>query len=191
MKYFVIILILLLPIAAKAKGRSYNFSITNSTMYTKINDSNYEYVNENEQVKNPFKDSLKSLSVGVSKEFKDNWTIIINTNRLYSKEIKRSVKYKANNAILENRTRLKNDTIQVGKRFKKLLPTVFISNVEVDKSLWKDNQFLGRKVNHTILYGVNLNYFMTKHWSTSMFYVFPNEEINLESGFGLTTSFNF
>lgn len=185
----IIFITLLFPITSHAKDFYFNVGL--SSIYTKINDPNYEYISDYEQIKNPFKDSLKSFNLGVSKSFSNNLTISLNTNRLFSKEVKRTVRSKRNGAILLNRTRIKVDTFQIGKRFRRWLPMLFISNVEVDKSLWNDSRYLGRQINHTFLYGVNVHYFILKDVSASLGYIMPNRELYLDSGFFTTINYYF
>ncbi len=187
-----IIILLLLPTDTLAKSRDYYFNISyNSLLYTHIDNPNYEYVNKYEQITNPFKDSLKSFGVGVSREIYDKWTVNFTTNRLYSKETKRTVKHKGSGTTLIMRSRIKSDTLQLGKRFNGFLPMLFISNVEFDNSLWNNHYYLNREIHHTFLYGLNFNYFINKHLSSSIYCILPNAELRLDSGCGLVTSYNF
>lgn len=181
MKY---IIILLLLISTTAQAKDYYFNISyNLLSYLNINDPYYEYPNS---ISSP-----GSIGVGISKELYDKWTVNFTTNRLYSKETKRTVKHKGSGTTLTMRSRIKSDTFQIGKRFDRFLPMLFISNVEVDNSLWNNHYYLNREIHHTFLYGINLNYFLNKHFSSSAYCILPNPELHLDFGCVLATSYNF
>lgn len=191
MKYFVIYLILIILLPSVALSRDYSYNIGITSIYNNINEPGYQYVNEYEQIKNPVKDSLKSVSVGVSKNLKKNYVINITTNRLYSKETKRTTKHKRTNTALTSRSRVRADTLQFGKRYGRFLLMSSWTNLKINKSLWNNGNFLGRKINHTFVFGNNVTYFFNKNISGSFLCLFPNKEINLEFGCGVGLNYNF
>ena len=156
-------------------------SFGTSMMYTKINDPVYKYTNELEQAK------LTSLTIGYFKEFDNKISVGAYTNRFLNKGLKRKVK--ANATYYNNETRTKFDAIQIGYRIKRVMPSLFIANTEVDKKLFYNGTLVGRQTNHIYTYGGSINYFVDKKTSVGLTYIAPNEEINMEGGIGLGINF--
>lgn len=89
-----------------------------SYFYANINDPEYDFVDKYETLKNP-KDQFKSISVGLSKFYDNNFNWSISTNRLFNSEIKRSVKRKSDGLIFQNETKTTIDSLLLGYRIKR------------------------------------------------------------------------
>lgn len=170
-------------------AKDFNFNIGTSIIYANINDPKYNFVNEYETLKNPIK-SIKSLTTGITKTF-DKVNITIQTNRFINFPITRMVIDKKTGINLQNKSKIINDTILIGYRFNRIVPSLLISNTKLEKSLYYKGNFQGKQTNHTILYGVNLLYLLSRNTNTSLFYIAPNKEINLESAIGLGINYLF
>lgn len=163
--------------------------IGTSLLYTKINDPNYEFVNEYEQLKNP-KYQLRSITFGHSVEFDNKLVIDLSSNRLFNKDISRSIKYLPTGSIFLNKTQTSIDSLSLGKRFNRFVPMFFIANVEISKSIYDGNSLLVKTVNHTYFYGFNFITYVNKKISISLFVIAPNKVINLELGGGVGISYS-
>jgi hypothetical protein len=171
----------LLILATSCTPALATITLGTSIMYTKINDPVYKYTNEAEQLK------LSSINIGYFKEFKNKISVGAYTNRFLNKGLKRKVK--ANTTHFVNQTKITFDAIQVGYRFKRLMPNIFVANTKVDKKLFYQNTLLGEKVNHIYTYGAGVNYYLDKKYTVNLTYIFPVEEINMEGGLALGINF--
>lgn len=182
MKTLIISLILILfPFTANALNTS--FFINSSLLY--VNSDSVDYVNEYETIKNP-KDNL-NFSLGANIELDNKFNVAISTNRIYSPYSSRTILYKGNTFELKNRTTI--DTIAVGKRFKRILPMVFVSSVNEERRLVKDHKLINRYDNSSFVYGVNLTAFLNKKVSGSVFCAFPSGDLNYAIGLGINYYF--
>ena len=98
MKSTVISFIFLLSTCNFALANDVRWNVGISYFYANINDPEYDFVDKYETLKNP-KDQFKSISVGLSKFYDNNFNWSISTNRLFNSEIKRSVKRKSDGLI--------------------------------------------------------------------------------------------
>jgi len=161
-----------------------------SYSYANINDPKYDFINKYETIKNPT-DQFKSISIGLSKFYSNNFNWSISTNRLFNSEIKRSVKRKSDNLIFQNKTKTTIDSLLLGYRIKRFNPSLIIANVEINKSLYYQNLLVGYENKHSILSGLNLSYFTTKNFVPSFSYILPNKELHLKSVFSLNFNYIF
>ncbi len=186
---FKLIFIILLIYPGKLLANDLKFYLSISSIYTNINDPNYKFINNKEIIKDPL-NSIKSLNAGLSKQFDNGLNLSIQTNRFVNFPITRSV---INNqgVILQNKSKLTSDTLLIGYKIKRFIPSLLISNSKLDKSLYYQNKFQGNQVNHSIITGININYFLTKNIQSSFIYIAPNKEFNLESGLGLGLTYVF
>ena len=184
-RVIILILLLLIPSMGYAEGR---FHVGANLIYSNINYPGAKFVSEYEDIKNP-KQGFNSITVGYTTELDNKIVLDFTTNRLLNRYTSRSVTY--NGTTLLAKAKLRTDIFQIGRRYDKLVPSVFIANTELNKWVYQDHVFLGRETNHTFLYGVNLNYFLHKDISSSIFYIFPNNEIGLESAIGLGINYYF
>lgn len=168
----------------KDKGNQLKFAIGITSLYTNTNDPNYTYTNQYDGIKNI------SGNVGLTYITNDKLVLGISTNRIYHPESERTVK---NNAGIEfdNRSKLTADTFSVGYTYKRFIPSVFVSNVKSQESLYYYDRFIGSSEKTAFVYGANLTYFLTKEIAGSVFYVAPNKELNLEGGAGLGINYYF
>ncbi len=123
-----------------------------------------------------------TLSAGYFTNFK-NITGTIQTNRISNFVQKDFVKNKQNGKAYELKSRLTADSVSIGYKFGKFNPTFAISNVRLEKTIDK------RKINHALIYSLNLNYFFGKNVSVATAVIAPNKELGLTSA-GLI-SFNY
>lgn len=139
--------------------------------------------------KNKPQDSV-SFTVGWSKEFKNKFSIALQTNRLTpSKNF--DVISRETGVTMQSKSKVTNDTILVGYRLKRLSPSIFISNAQVHKALSYKGEVVGKEVKSGFVYGFNLNYFLTRHLTASIIEVEPNKEFYLERSFGVGLSYLF
>ena len=115
-----------------------------------------------------------TLSAGYFTNFK-NITATIQTNRISNLVQKDFVKNKQNGKAYELKSRLTADSFSIGYKFGKFNPALVFSNVRLEKTIDK------RKINHTLIYSLNLNYFFAKNISVATALVAPNREIGLTS----------
>jgi len=115
---------------------------------------------------------LPTLSIGYFTNIK-NLTATIQTNRISNFSNKEFIKSKENGKAYELKSRLTADTISIGYKFGKFNPAIFLSNVKSEKKTKE------RKINHSILFGLNLNYFCSKNVSVATAIVAPNKELGL------------
>lgn len=170
-------------------AKDFSFNVGVSAIYANINDPKYDFVNEYETIKDPL-NSIKSITTGITKTF-DKVNITIQTNRFINFPITRTVIDKRTGINLQNKSKITNDTIFIGYRFNRVVPSLLVSNTKLEKSLYYKGNFQGKQTNHTILYGVNLSYLLSRNTNASLFYIAPNKEINLESAIGLGINYLF
>lgn len=115
-----------------------------------------------------------TLSAGYFTTFK-NITASVQTNRISNFVQKDFVKNKQNGKAYELKSRLTADSVSIGYKFGKFNPAFVISNVRLEKTL--DS----RKINHALIYSLNLNYFFAKNVSVATALVAPNRELGLTS----------
>lgn len=113
-----------------------------------------------------------TLSAGYFTNFK-NITGTFQTNRISNFVQKDFVKNKQNGKAYELKSRLTADSMSIGYKFGKFNPAFAISNVRLEKTL--DTQ----KINHALIYSLNLNYFFGKNVSVATAVVAPNRELGL------------
>lgn len=180
MKYLVIILFLSLPACSKG------YSGIGLTSY--IKESNPSYKAEHE-----FK---PTITYSYSKPIKIKELKLIlsySTNRidnLLFGDKKNDITFNSGTRGV-NRQKVTYDSFLACKLYNKWLPCLFIANTKIDNKYYINDSFLSRKINHVLLYGMNINYFFTKQIAGSFSYIFPNDEIYLDDGFVAGITFNF
>jgi len=189
MRIFLLLFLLFFSCQA-AVASSTRLYVGTSWLYANVNEPKYNFVNENEAVKNP-KQAINSAYIGVAHYFDNDFNICLQTNRFFNSAVERSVEAKSNHLTFKNKTRLTTDTILIGKRFNRFTPSFLISNSSAEKKLFYKNSLVGKETKTTILYGVNLGYFITRNIVGSVFYIAPNSEFNLESAGGLSLNYIF
>lgn len=125
-----------------------------------------------------------TLSAGYFTNFK-NITGTIQTNRISNFVQKDFVKNKQNGKAYELKSRLTADSMSIGYKFGKFNPAFAISNVRLEKTLET------RKINHALIYSLNLNYFFGKNVSVATALVAPNRELGLTSAGLLSLNYFF
>lgn len=124
------------------------------------------------------------LSAGYFTIFK-NITANVQTNRISNFVQKDFVKSKQNCKAYELKSRLTADSMSIGYKFGKFNPAFAISNVRLEKTL--DS----RKINHALIYSLNVNYFFAKNVSVATALVAPNRELGLTSAGLLSINYFF
>jgi hypothetical protein len=190
MKSIIISFIFLLSTCNFALSNDVRWNTGISYFYADINDPEYDFVDKYETLKNP-KDQLKSISIGLSKFYDNNFNWSISTNRLFNSEIKRSVKRKSDGLIFQNETKTTIDSLLLGYVIKRFNPSLIIVNVEASKFLYYNNSLVGYENKRAIVPGFNLGYFATKNFVSSFSYILPNKELDLEGAFSLNTNYIF
>jgi len=155
-----IILIILLFFFAKNSFANTYLSV--GAVYQKQNDKSF-YLKEK---------ILPTASIGYFTDIK-NLNAAIQTNRISNFVNKEFVQNKKDGKAYELKSRLTSDTVSIGYKFGKFNPAIFISNVKLEKTITK------RKINHGIIFGLNLNYFYAKNIAVATAIVAPNDELGL------------
>lgn len=153
-----------------------------SVIKADINDPNFKFINEKEL-------NINSLNVGVFDSYK-NFTLSIQTNRLINYPITRSV-VSQNGTVYQNKSKMINDTVLIGYRLDRFIPSVLISNTKLNKSLWYKGNYIAGQTNHALLYGVNLGYLLTNNINANLFLIAPDKELNLKSAAGISLNYLF
>lgn len=177
---------------------THNFALANSVtwnlglayIYTNTNDPQYNFVDKYENLKNP-KDQLKSISVGLSKFYDNNFNWSISTNRLFSGEIERSVKRKSDGLIFENKSKVTIDPLLLGYKIKRFNISLIVANVKASKFLYYNGSLVGYENKSAILPGFNFGYFANKNFIPSFSYILPNKELDLEGALSLNINYIF
>lgn len=180
--FFIFLTMFLAIQLAKADNLKLNVGL--NSLHSNINDPNYSYVNQYEDIKN------LNISAGATYIFDNKIVLGFSTNRLYRPERKRTAENNSG-VEFENKTKLTTDSFLIGYAYKRFIPSIFIANVRDQEALYYKGQQVGSSDKTAILAGVNLSYFLTKEIAGSVFYVLPNQELNLESGFGVGINYYF
>lgn len=189
-KSIIISFIFLLSTCNFVLANDVRWNVGVSYFYANINDPEYDFVDKYETLKNP-KDQFKSISIGLSKFYDNNFNWSISTNRLFNSEIKRSVKRKSDGLIFQNETKTTIDSLLLGYVIKRFNPSIIIANVEASKFLYYNNFLVGYQNKRTIVPGFNLGYFATKNFMPSFSYILPNKELDLKGAFSLNINYIF
>lgn len=184
-----LISIFLLLFCDRVIAKDLTFNIGASILYANISDPKFKLVDEYDVIRNPFK-TIGSLNTGITKSF-DKINITLQTNRLINFPVVRLIADKKTGAVYHNKTRLFNDTILVGYRINRFVPSLFASKIRLSRALYYKGDFRGKKITDTFLYGVNFGYLLTKKTNVSLMYIAPQKDINLDSAFGLTFNYLF
>lgn len=153
------------------------FSVGIGTLYNNINDSRFKFKNQEETLFKP-----SSVNVGYNKSFK-NINLSISTNRLINTSQKRMVVI--NNKLYAARFKTTYDLFQVGYGYKRLLPAIFLANTKQETTIFNT------ETKHTFIFGSNIGYFVNKKLATSIIYLMPNKELNMDSSFGFSINYFF
>lgn len=116
---------------------------------------------------------------------KDNYTVTIQTNRFLESNNKQFVISRANGKTYELKSKLRTDSLLIGYKFKQFNPSVIITNSRLRRKISH------AKVNNSLLYGLNINYFMSKNHSISASYILLNKEFGLSSAVLLSINLFF
>lgn len=155
-------------------------SLGASIIRADINDPKYKYLNQNE--------TTPSFNIGLTKSF-DPFIITVQTNRLFNTSVTRSI---TNSGLtFQSKTKITSDTVLIGYRYNRLVPSLLISNTKVDKYLFYKGQLQGNQTNYAILYGVNFGYLINKNINFNLFLIAPNKELYLKSAIGTGINFIF
>lgn len=151
--------------------------LSSGTSYQKINDSRFKFKNEFGTLT-----KFSNINLGYSKEI-NNFNFLFATNRFFNKTIKREVVI--GNNIFLSKTKSRYDVLQIGYRKKALMPAVYLANTKINTTI------IDKEIKHAILYGLSFTFFFDKNMSTSITYLAPNQEFNLDGGMGWGVNYNF
>ena len=153
-----------------------------SAIDSRIKDPNFIY-------KNSTQDSV-SFTVGWAKELKNKVSVALQTNRLTpSKNF--DVISRKTGVTMQSKSKVTNDTLLVGYRFKRLSPAVFVSNTQVHKTLSYKGDVVGKESKSGFVYGLNVSYFLTRNLTASIIEVEPSQEFYLRRSYGVGLSYLF
>jgi hypothetical protein len=118
----------------------------------------------------------------------DNIVLSVNTNRLISQSNKETLK--KDGQYFQGKSKVTTDTVNLGYRFNRFIPSLFISNAKIEKELMHNENLLLKTNQHSILYGAGVSYLPTKDLSLSSSFLAPNKEQNLKYGINLSVIYN-
>lgn len=153
------------------------FGIGIGTMYNNINDSRFKFQDSKETLFKP-----SSVNISYNKSFK-NINFSVSTNRLINRDVKRMVII--NNKFYAARFKTTYDLFQIGYNYKRLLPAVFLANTKQETTI------IETETKHTFVFGTNFGYFVTNNLATSIVYLMPNKELNMDSSLGFGINYFF
>lgn len=184
-KYLIKIIVTLLLLSTPALAKS-SISIGTTMSFLKIDDPNFKYINNNDQLQ------LSSLNLGL--HYQPNKTAFVYsvlTNRILNRGVNRQVRSKNNNNIYTNTTKVIADTIMLGYQIRQFIPSVFLSNVNVDKAILINNVYK-HDIKNSFIWGINTTYYLTKNINLTSSIVMPNKKFNINTGiiFGANYIFN-
>ncbi len=165
----------------KAESRDLKLNVGTSIFYANINNPNYRFANEYEQIKNP---QFNSLSIGGT-YISDKISITFQTNRFYTQPEKRVI-ITRRGVLLQSKTKLTTDALIAGVRVGRFLPALVLSNNKLEQVIL-DN----KTTKHAFLYGASLGYLIEKNVIISAIYIAPNRELNLTNAFGVGINYLF
>lgn len=172
-------LILILSMVIFCQASNAGKVISTSILYTKINNPDYKYIDDSEQLR------FSNLNIGYTAEIKGVF-IGLHSNRLFYRDVVRKVKM--NGRTYNNKTKVRSDILQIGYRVQRFIPYLFITNTEVDTRLITDHKTY-RRINNINSYGLGVNYIINQSVSLGFNYIAPTEEIDLEGGIGFTINY--
>lgn len=179
------ILILFLLSTSSLFANNLSLSAGTSVNYLNISDKNYSYVNSNDQLK------LSGLNLGFN--YKTNTPVVVSifTNRVLNISSSREVRNRNNNKIFELASKADVDTFSVGYKYNRIIPAIFLSNVNLDKKLTYQNKIIGKEHLSSFVYGFTLNYLYDKNISIYASILAPNKEFGIETGVIVGFNYNF
>jgi hypothetical protein len=118
----------------------------------------------------------------------NNIVLSVNTNRLISQTNKETLK--KDGQYFQGKSKVTTDTLTLGYRFNRFIPSLFVSNAEVEKELSHNENLLLKTNQHSILYGAGVSYLLSKDLSLAGSFIAPNKEQNLKYGINLSIIYN-
>lgn len=115
----------------------------------------------------------------------------LTTNRLTSFVSTRNATSERTGAKMISRSKAISDTLSIGYAFNKFAPSILLSNTRINKKLEYQGQIIADKTRSAILTGISGTYFLDKNFSFSVFYVLPNQKLNLEGATGTAINLIF
>ena len=176
MKLTLYITLLVLTINDAFAGLSVGTSIS----YHKINDPNFEYEREFEDV-----NKLKSINVSYVHHI-DDIVLSVGTNRLINAESKRKIRI--GGRLFNSSSSVEYDVITAEVRMGRWIPSLFLSNVTVEREIKDLNKY---QSNTSFVYGPAVGYMLSQKIVISLNYLMPNNELYLEGGSSLGINYNF
>lgn len=181
MKKILLILFFLFP---KISFANISYNIGTSLSFLNISDK-YQYLHQSDQFQ------LTSLTTGINYNQNKNPIIFsATTNRLLNRPSIREVIDNKNNKFI-NKTKIVADTFLISYVYKNISTGLFISNVNLQKSIFYKGNLAGHKTNNIIATGLNINYFFDKNIYSSASILTPKKEIGLNSGLIVGLNYKF
>lgn len=183
-KKILIILITLIVLYPNLVFAKISYNVGTTLSFLNISDK-YKFSHQNEQFQ------LTNLNIGLNYNYNKNPIIFsLATNRLLNRPSIREVVDSKNNKFI-NKTKTIADTIIISYVYKNTSTGLFISNVNLQKSIFYKGNLAGHKINNIIITGLNINYFFVSKYYTSLSILAPKKEIGLNSGLILGLNYQF
>lgn len=187
----IIIITLILFISKSGYADIINkLGITSSYIYININDKNFDYINEYETI-NDINYQYKNISVNYSVFIDNTYSVTLSTNRILDNPINRKVTRKSDNLEFRVTSHSEIDSLNISYNIKKYSVGLLIINANISKYLIYNDNIINYSNKHSILFGTSLGYYLNKDIIISANYIFPNRELDLESGFVISSTYLF
>jgi hypothetical protein len=176
----IIITSLLLLIISCNPSFAIGLSLGASIGYAAINDPNYKDIDSGGY--------SGTLGIGLSQLINKDYLVAIQTTRFINKSSKKRVINKGG-AVLDSKSYIESDSLLAAKIIDRFFYGIVLSNTVVEKSISCQGSVVGKSRSHSILYGASVGYLLTKNIATSLTYIAPNKELDLEGA--LFTNINY
>lgn len=130
-----------------------------------------------------------SYNYGYIQKLPDGWNIGLTTNAFINNSTDRVVISGGNAYTIK--TKPLYGAVSVGKKLDRVVPSVFMAFTRVRNRVYYNNVNISNDTTHGIVFGGNVNYFLTENIAASVFYLLPNTNIGLERSFGLGVSWYY
>lgn len=131
-----------------------------------------------------------SFSIGIFAK-KERFIGSLTTNRFTTFVATKDAISEKTGAKMISKSKSQSDVLSIGYAFNKFAPSILLSNTRINKQLEYQGQTLSNKTEKAILGGISGAYFLTKNFSVSVFYVLPNNHLNLEGAGGTAINLIF
>lgn len=180
MKNFARLAVFLVMLQCAPAAAQVHPMISGSLVYARMNEAGIKLENKIDP----------SFSVGVFAK-KERFIGSLTTNRITAFVSTKDATSEKTDAKMISKSKAQNDVLSIGYAFNKFAPSILLSNTRINKRLEYQGQVISNKTTNAILCGISGAYFLTKNLSFSVFYILPNNRLNLEGAGGTSLNLMF